>query len=77
MAFQIEEFCRTSIKDRIFGARALHQLSTYMKAIALRDGETVVTEEHYEVFKHLSTYFNYDCSLMLAQPLVDKAMDSA
>ena len=67
IAFSIEEFCRTPLVDRIFGARALHHISSYVKAIALRNGEKSVTGEHYESFKHLLNYFNFDCSLLLSE----------
>jgi hypothetical protein len=65
MAYGIEEFCGTLPRDKVFGARALHQLTSYIKAIALRHEENKVTEQHYDLFKHLFSYFNYDCSLIL------------
>lgn len=65
MAFEIEQFCLTPLKDRVFGARALNQISAYIKAIALGDGESVVNAPHYERFKHLYHYFNYGCPLIL------------
>ena len=71
MAFNIEEFCRTPLTDRIYGARALHQLSTYVKAIALRDDTNHVTKTQYSTFQRLSQYFNYDCSLMLPSHAVE------
>ena len=67
MAKGIEEFCKTREEDRVFGARALHQLTSYIKAIALRQGEDTVTEDHYLSFMHLFRYFNYACSLILPQ----------
>lgn len=72
MAFGIEEFCKTPLRDRVFGARALHQLTSYIKAIALRDEEDQVTEHHYEQLKHLFTYFNYECPLILPQQQSDR-----
>jgi len=71
MAFEIEEFCRTAIKDRVFGARALNQLSTYIKAIALRHDESVVGENHYQLFRHYFHYFNYNCPLILPRKEID------
>jgi len=65
MAFNVEEFCGTLLKDRPFGARALHQLSTYIKAIALRHNETVVSDYHYQLFTHYFHYSNYNCPLIL------------
>lgn len=65
MAFNLEQFCGTPIEDRAFGARALNQLSAYIKAIALRTGETEVNNQHYERFKQLFHYFNYNCPLIL------------
>jgi hypothetical protein len=65
MAFNIEQFCKTPIKDRVFGARALNQLSTYIKAIALRHNESVVNDYHYRLFTHYFHYFNYNCDLIL------------
>jgi len=65
MAFDVEEFCLTPLKDRVFGARALNQLSTYIKAIALRHDETVVGESHYHLFTRYFHYFNYNCPLIL------------
>ena len=65
MAFDIEQFCRTPIEDRVFGARALNQLSTYVKAIALRHNETVVNDYHYQLFTRYFHYFNYNCPLIL------------
>lgn len=60
MSNNIERFCGTPLKDRIFGARALHQLSTYIKAIALRNNETIVNDSHYGQLQRLFYYFNYD-----------------
>jgi len=65
MAFELEQFCRTPVEDRVFGARALNQLSAYLKAIALRHGETIVNEEHYQLFSRHFHYFNYNCPLIL------------
>jgi len=65
MAFNIEEFCGTLLKDRTFGARALHQLSAYIKAIALRNNETTVNDSHYQLFTRYFHYFNYNCPLIL------------
>lgn len=65
MALNIEEFCGTLQKDRTFGARALHQLTTYIKAIALRDNQTAVNDYHYQLFSRLFHYFNYNCPLIL------------
>lgn len=65
MAFNIEQFCRTPVEDRVFGARALNQLSTYIKAIALRYNESVVNDSHYQLFTHYFHYFNYNCPLIL------------
>ena len=74
MAFGIEEFCKTPLQDRVFGARALHQLTSYIKAAALRHDENEVTEHDYGTFKHLFSYFNYDCSLFLPQtPQIGKS----
>ena len=67
MAFDIEQFCGTPVEDRVFGARALHQLSTYIKAIALRNNETTVNDHHYQLFSRLFTYFNYNCPLILSE----------
>lgn len=65
MAFDVEEFCNTPVKDRAFGARALNQLSTYIKAIALRRNETTVNDYHYQLFSRYLHYFNYNCPLIL------------
>ena len=65
MAFNIEQFCKTPVGDRVFGARALNQLSTYIKAIALRHKESVVSDWHYQLFTHYFHYFNYNCPLIL------------
>jgi len=65
MAFNIEQFCKTPIKDRVFGARALNQLFTYIKAIALRHNENAVNNYHYQLFSHYFHYFNYNCDLIL------------
>jgi len=65
MAFDIEQFCRTPVEDRVFGARALNQISTYVKAIALRHNETVVNDCHYQLFTRYFHYFNYNCPLIL------------
>jgi len=65
MALNIEQFCETPDRDRAFGARALNQLSTYIKAIALRQNETVVNDHHYHLFSRYLHYFNYDCPLIL------------
>jgi len=65
MAFDIEEFCNTPTKDRVFGARALNQLSTYIKAIALRHDESAVNDYHYQLFGRYLHYFNYNCPLIL------------
>ena len=64
-AFNIEQFCRTPVEDRVFGARALNELSTYVKAIALRHSETTVTDYHYQLFSRYFHYFNYNCPLIL------------
>ena len=70
MSFRIEEFSKTPVRDRTFGARALHQLTAYIKAISLRHNETTVSIHHYELFKNLFTHFNYDCALILPkQPM--------
>jgi hypothetical protein len=63
----MEEFCNISLFDRIFGARALHHVSIYIKAIALRDDEKIVADSHYESFKYLLNYFNFDCSFARAK----------
>ena len=65
MAFDTEKFCETPAEDRVFGARALNQLSTYIKAIALRQNETVVNDCHYQLFTRYLHYFNYNCPLIL------------
>jgi hypothetical protein len=67
MAFNLEKFCETPTKYRAFGARALHQLLAYIKAICLRHNETTVNFHHYELFKNLFTHFNYDCELILSR----------
>ncbi len=67
MAFNIEQFCRTPVEDRVFGARALNQLSTYIKAIALKHNETIVNNRHYQLFSHYFHYFNYNCPLILTR----------
>ena len=67
MAFDIEQFSKTPMEDRVFGARALNQISSYIKAIALGDNETVVNDQHYDRFKHLFHYFNYNCPLILSK----------
>ena len=60
-----KEFCDTPIKDRVFGARALNQLSTHIKAIALRNDENSVTDYHHQLFCRFFHYFNYNCPLIL------------
>ena len=65
MAFDIEQFCRTPVEDRAFGARALNQLSTYIKAIALRHNESIAMDHHYQLFSRYLHYFNYNCPLIL------------
>jgi len=65
MASNIEEFCNTPYKDKIFGVRALEQLSAYVKAIALRNNETIVNERHYEQLRRLFYYFNYNANPIL------------
>jgi len=52
-------------RRRVFGARALNQISTYVKAIALRYNETVVNDCHYQLFTRYFHYFNYNCPLIL------------
>jgi len=64
-AFDIEQFCKTPLEDRVFGARALNQLSTYIKAIVLRHNETTVNDCHYQLFSRYFHYFNYNCPLIL------------
>jgi len=72
MAFDIEQFCRTPIEDRVFGARALNQISTYIKAIALRRNESIVNDYHYQLFTRFFHYFNYNCPLILpSKEIVD------
>jgi len=72
MAFDIEQFCRTAIEDRVFGARALNQISTYIKAIALRRNESIVNDYHYQLFTRFFHYFNYNCPLILpSKEIVD------
>jgi hypothetical protein len=65
IAFDIEQFCKTPDEDRIFGARALNQITTYIKAIALRRNETIVNDYHYYLFSRYLHYFNYNCPLIL------------
>lgn len=73
MALSLEKFCKTPTEDRVFGARALNQLSTYIKAIALRDNETMVLEHHYQEFSRFFHFFNYNCPLIL--PAKEKGSD--
>jgi len=75
MAFNIEEFCGTLLKDRTFGARALHQLSAYIKAIALRNNETTVNDNHYPLFTRYFHYFNYNCPLILPRKVEGELND--
>lgn len=71
MVFNIEQFCGTPAEDRAFGARALGQLSTYIKAIALRHNETTVQDYHYQLFSRYFHFFNYNCPLILPRSDVD------
>jgi len=75
MAFNIEQFCKTPLEDRVFGARALNQLSTYIKAIALRHNETTVNDSHYQLFTRYFHYFNYNCPLILPRKVEGEVYD--
>ena len=65
MAFNIEQFCKTPVGDRAFGARALNQRSTYTEVIALRHNESVVNDFHYQLSSRCFHYFNYNFPLIL------------
>jgi len=46
-------------KDRKFGVRFKENLTTYLKAIALYDGYTMVREKHFERFEDLFPFMNF------------------
>jgi hypothetical protein len=51
------------VKDsaqHLFGARAKEQYQVYLKSIAFTHGSKTVTQEHFDVFKNLYKYFNFN-----------------
>jgi hypothetical protein len=66
IAKEIDKFSRTSSiaalksKDRVFGVRIKQNLITYLKSIALYNGQTTVTRKHFDTFEELSNFMNFE-----------------
>ena len=47
-------------REHLYGARAKEQYQTYLKSIAYTNHNTVVNDTHFEIFKNLYPYFNFN-----------------
>jgi len=65
LAKRLEKFSRkspireTEERERLLGIRTKENLMTFLKSIALYNGGTTVTQEHFDEFVRLYEYMNY------------------
>jgi hypothetical protein len=47
-------------KQHLYGARAKEQYQTYLKSIAYTQKSNIVNDSHFDIFKNIYPYFNFD-----------------